>query len=393
MGNKVLLLSLIAFLTFSSSLLRPLALLFAREELNAGLGEIGIRASIPGAASVALAALFGFMSDKKQRAPIFSLGAIITGLSMIMIAFSIIPLHVLLAAGLAGIATATFDPVLFAAVGDMSSAEGMGKAYGFLTFSANAGLGAGPAIGGYLTKSSGYRFSFIVAGVLGLLAGGAATPLLRGKNKLIRTEGPKEGRKIERNALIGWLSSFFVFFATGGIQVFLPLYTKDIGLGEAFIGILISIMLIVGAIARILSGVFLDRLGKEALFAVIGLVIVSLPASLLVPFSNPATLLLLMSLIGLGFGMTGLAGNVIIAKETSEVNRGLAMGFAATSRFGGLTLGPASAAAILGFFGDDPFGFQIVFSTMSAIALFGALLVYGIGKRHVTVIFENSAQK
>lgn len=352
--------------------------LFARGELRAGLHETGLIATIPGLVALTLATPFGMLSDKVGRAPILFLSGVVTGTAILSIAVSAEVLHLLLAVGLAGIAIAMIDTAAPAAIGDVSRMEDMGKSFGLLLFSVNFGTAAGLAVAGYLADALGFRIPFVILGSLGLLASIVSLPFLVGKDKLKKPDNKKEKRKIKSDVWIGWLSIFFLFCPIGGVQVFLPIYAKSVGFGEAFIGLLVASSVIMGAVSRIPSGAFLDRFGREAQLALLGLIVLSIPTLGLIPIRSPAILFTLMGLIGLGWGMTGVAGNVLIAKGTTEVSRGLAMGLSATSRYSGLTLGPAVVTGILVFLGENSFGFQVAFVTLGAIGLVGALAVYGM---------------
>jgi len=370
---KLLLLVCISiFLIFVTNSMRvPYLPLFAREELGANIGELGLIAAVPPMITALLSTPFGLLSDRAGRSRLLLLGALTMAISTFTLALIVSPLTALVIGSLTGLAAAIIDPTSMGIVPDVVPNDRLGFGYALLTTSLLLGFAAGPIMGGLMVDYGGYRIAFAVAAAFAFIGTLAIIPLLKVKTR--PTSGAKELALIFRRPRVwsGWSTTLLTFFTVGGVQVFLPLYVKGLGFDSTYVGFLVGILFIVGGIARLPFGILLNKPGLELRLAVLGLTMLAVPTFFMIGIHDTLILSLLVGWAGLGFGVSALVSNIIIAREVSE-NRGLAMGMNTTFRFVGLSLGPAIVAAILALHGESTTSYDLAFRLLSSISLIGS---------------------
>jgi MFS family permease len=123
------------------------------------------------------------------------------------------------------------------------------------------------------------------------------------------------------------------------------------------IGMLLTAQPIANIIIRGPIGEISDRVGRRLLFLSIAIPIGVLAIACLGFFTHVAILMILMVLVGLGSGVTLTIGSAIIAKETSQETRGVAMGVHVGALHGGMGLSPAIIGLVVSRYGF-PYGFH-----------------------------------
>jgi MFS family permease len=211
------------------------------------------------------------------------------------------------------------------------------KGFGWLSFGAAAGQGLGPILGGILVGRYDYPAAFWV--VLGLSSAGLILLRLKDTQESISTKSSYNPLQDTRQAgLLAmdpkvWMILIFTFgiiFAASLRASFLPVLLRAEGLTEFTVGVLISIFAIMSTFIRLIFGRLLDAYKRKKILAVSMLSII-LAVGLLPSVASVSGFAILISLFGLGFGMTQPLSMVMIADLTDPNQSGLAMGLRFTA--------------------------------------------------------------
>jgi len=344
--NPLVLLSIVTFLIFFSfALQRPFVPVFMEEKIGASILEVGYAASVLGLAGVILAVPAGFISDKIGRRIPIIIGTLLWAGSLAYISIATDPSQVILSFIVAGAGTVLFDASISAYVGDISSPDKLGRAYGIFNAAIQTGFAAGPIAGAVLIMQVGYRDTFLATSVLPLIA--IVIVSISRSHRYENTsehsiESTLKSTKIYRSGVIwtGWISIFCFSLLLAGVGVLAPLYVRFLGFNEFFIGALFTIQAITSAFGRLPFGRLIDNTKRIIRFMEWGLLIMAVSTIGFVLSSDGGWLLLMMALSGLGFSLAFVSATVNIARGTNVSNRGLAMGFGSMFRFAGFTVGP-----------------------------------------------------
>jgi len=345
----------------------------------------------------------GRLADIQGKKKIYLFGFVVFTLGSMLCGFApsagwLIAFRVVQAVGAAmvtalgsGIITAAFPP------------QERGKALGLMGTVVSVGIATGPALGGLLIGTIGWRAIFFVnvpVGIVGVFMvrafvmqdiprgqqkfdfGGAITLFVSLVSLLLaltlgqrvgfgaplivallvnfavflagflfieaKVPQPMVDLRMFRNPpfSVGLLTGFMAFIALGGIFI-LPFYLQDVlGYSAAQVGLLLSVLPIMLSITSPLSGALSDRFGSRGL-ATVGLLIMGITFMMLSTLhADTSTLgyILRMIPLGIGVGMFQSPNNSAIMGSVSRERLGISSGFLAMSR----TLGQTTGVAVLG---------------------------------------------
>jgi EmrB/QacA subfamily drug resistance transporter len=292
----------------------------------------------------------------------------------------------------AGIITSVFPP------------SERGKALGIMGTVVSVGIATGPAVGGLLIGTVGWRAIFFVnvpIGIIGVLMirtfvpadtpadqqqfdfGGAATLFISLLSLLLaltlgqrwgfdtppiialffsfilflaiflliesKVKQPMVNLTMFRNPLFSFslLTGLMSFIALGGTFI-LPFYLQDVqGYSAREVGLLLSVLPIMLSVTSPLSGALSDRFGTRGL-ATAGLLLIALTFILLISALQVGTstlgYILRMAPLGIGVGIFHSPNNSAIMGSVNKERLGVASGFLAISR----TLGQTTGVAVIG---------------------------------------------
>ncbi len=223
---------------------------------------------------------FGRMSDRRGRKPYIVFG---------LMAYAIISLGFMMASSVEtliflrffqGIASAMVMPVAQAYVGDITPAGKEGFYMGLFSMSMFAGMSLGPFMGGMINAAYGLDAAFAGMGILAFLAflfSYFLLPPVGHESSSLEKKKMEPWKKILSNPIILGLASFRFAYTTcvGVIWCFLPLYMKiRFDLGSSASGILVMMMVLVGALFHAPFGYAADRTNKVVLMVAGSLVII-----------------------------------------------------------------------------------------------------------------------
>jgi MFS transporter, DHA1 family, multidrug resistance protein len=150
----------------------------------------------------------------------------------------------------------------------------------------------------------------------------------------------------------------------------IPLYAAKLGATVSQVGVIVATISYVTAFFLIPFGILSDRFGRQKLL--IGGLAVFTVAPLLYPLaSNPAQLILVRAIHGLGAAAFLPTAIALVVDLTPETKRGEAIGWYTASLQLGLMSGP-----ITGGFLTSQFGFNAAFYGCSAVSLIGLILAF-----------------
>ena len=247
-----------------------------------------------------------------------------------------------------GFATAIFAPVVSAVISDLASTKNRGQLLATYSSANMVGRTLGPLIGGWLLFWGGFKLPFLASGVAGVLALLLAITWTREKEaggwKL------EAGRKQFVNGLKEVFSNKAIllvslvecvqYLATGAVECFLPIYSKNIvHLLEWQIGILFGVQVIVTMISKPFLGILSDRFGRVAQI-VFGLVFGGITYSLLPNFNSFYWILFLIAIYGLAISVVTSATSAFVTDLAKKENYGSAHGVFGTIMDIGHASGP-----------------------------------------------------
>jgi MFS family permease len=261
---------------------------------------------------------------------------------------------------IAGIAFLIYVVASQAFVSRLTDPSRREKGFGWLAFSASAGNSVGPILGGVLVGRFDYPVAFWV--VLALSGAGLMLLGLEDTKASIATKSSynpvQDARQagllaISPQVLLVLVFTFAIIFAANLRASFLPVLLRAEGLTEFTVGVLISIFAIVSTGIRLIFGRLLDTFNRKKILAMSMLAII-FAVGLLPSVVSVAGFALLISLFGLGFGMTQPISMVMIADLTNPDQSGLAMGLRFTAIMLAGLLSPIFLGLIIDTIGLSP---------------------------------------
>ena len=238
-------------------------------------------------------------------------------------------------------------------ISKLSEASRREKGFGWLSFGAAAGTGIGPILGGILVARFGYTAAFWV--VLALSAAGLILLGFKDSRESLATKSAynpiQDARQagallMDSKVLMILIFTFAIIFAASLRSSFLPVLLRDEGLTEVTVGLLISVFAVMSTSVRIIFGKLLDLFERKKILLASMLAII-IAVALLPWTTSVAGFGLLISIFGLGFGMTQPLSMVMVADLTNPDQSGLAMGLRFTAIMIAGLLGPIVLGLII----------------------------------------------
>jgi len=210
--------------------------------------------------------------------------------------------------------------------------------FGIFAFAMSAGRLVGPILGGSSADILGFSFTFLVSGLIALLPL-VAVFWLREANPETAAER-RNGHKFPTPAKLGNLlqrdgiqaamvASFSVIFTMGVRGTFLPLYLAGLGFSATTVGLILSARALSSMMVRPFMSRVIQVVGRRRLL--IGSMFAGAASVLLIPAFRWFWPLVMLSLIGgAGTGFTQPLTMVSVVDQTSNEDRGVALGLRMT---------------------------------------------------------------
>ncbi len=253
-----------------------------------------------------------------------------------------------------GIAAAALWPATFSMIADHVAVDRRGSAMSYFNMAYLVGIATGPAIGGYLdhrfhsVTASFYAvaivFALMVPVALLLLPGGKPQHLHEAGESVRFRDSLKIGKAFPM--LLGTI--FLVFMGIGLCAPYIKRYCMfHFGLSEAQFGnLLIAPALIIAALSAPV-GALGDRIG-QARAVRIGLAMCASAFWLLLLVKVPMGLVIMGTVVGLGFVLAFPSFMAIVTSVCEAKNRGAMVGTAGAVQGLGAIFGTALSAAVIG---------------------------------------------
>jgi len=277
-----------------------------------------------------------------------------------------------------GFATAIFAPVASAYVAGLGE-EARGARLGWFSSANDLGATAGPLIGGLiLYATASFTTSYLLVGVLGVLAFGMALLVPETETKTTPSESSLRARASEfRDGLRDVITTPAVLAAAaveatmylgfGAFLGFLPLYARTAGLNDGAIAVVLAVQLTIALLAKPLTGNLSDRLGRKPVI-VLGLFASAAALPLIFRMTSFAGLVAVVPLLGLGVAAVTPATNALIADLVAARRLGTGMGVFGTIWDIGEAAGPILAGILIGQIAYQP-AFDVIAAITAAVAV------------------------
>jgi len=323
----------------------------------------------------------GYIADRIGSKRIIMVYLIGAGLSCILIALA--QSVIALAAGLAamGAFISLYHPAGTTLI--TTQVKEVGRSLGYHGMGGGFGLATAPALATLLASlhaGQGWRISFVVFGVLGLLVAAGVQTL-----KVTEIERPQNStrrffpEKIAKNSIKPLVLFLFVAVMVGfcyrGVTTYLPAYYSqrlDSGIfaganvlkGGAFA----TITLLVGVAGQYFGGHLSGKFRLEYLFAF--LMLITVPFLLLMSALSNLSLVLITMLFAFFHFSSQPVGNTLIAQYTDPRGRGIGYGLYFSTSFGIGSLASGFSGMIA-----KHFGLNHVFTVLAAVILIGFFIM------------------
>ncbi|NUR30453.1 MAG: MFS transporter [Catenulispora sp.] len=242
------------------------------------------------------------------------------------------------------------------------------------------GLGLGPAVGGLLVDTLGWRWVFgvnVPVGVVALVGGVFLLPRTRERSPGLRPDLTPLKRPEVRRGLLGAAGGYLVLF---GPLVLVPVIMAARGSSALTSGLVLTTL----PVGFALGASFVTCRAVVGL----GLATAALTALLLLPF-EPAVLVPLLALLGLGLGSYAPANNAQVMAAVPQKASGVVSGLLNTARSLGTSGGVyavTSAVALAGH--DSRLGARYAFAALLAVCLLTLTVAAAIRPRPHAVQHE-----
>jgi DHA1 family multidrug resistance protein-like MFS transporter len=366
----------IFFADASHSVVIPIFPAFA-EGLGANLAMIGVYGSAVGVAMVLLSVPIGSISDRIGRRGVMILGYALFITVPLLYTVSREPIHLLGARLLLGVAQGSTFSIGFIWVSEAAPTKRRALLQGLYMTTMGSGFTLGPILGGLASTTWGYYAAFVISSLLA--AAGLVCLIFSGKEPVRdtpRTRGVSLREAIsDARVLAAGVSNFVNMLMYSALVTFYPLYGVFVGLTSSEIGLSFTVRGLLSTVIRFPAGA-VSR-GRTALkLMILSLVLSALLYFVLAVSSTLVTLLLILALLGIVYGVFLTSGNVYVTQEASPEHRGAAMGV--YSSFGNVSnvLSPLILGGIA-----QLWGLQATFETVAIVSTIGILAIVLISRQ------------
>jgi MFS transporter, DHA1 family, multidrug resistance protein len=321
--------------------------------LGASLVLIGVLSSAVGITSLITAVPAGMLSDRIGRRRVLLFGMLVWATALI--SFAIVDHPYLLFPGrvLMGAAIIFSFGIGAALLGDITSGDERGPAFGLYATSMGLGFAVGPLIGGPIADRFGIEWSYLFASGVAIAGFFFGLKYLPGDRvqQTEQTQGDAGEQPAERPGFISvlmypplLLAAVAVFLQStafmGAIQNFFPLYGQDIAVISAgFIATMFSVRAFASTGVRLPMGMFATKITTAGVMS-LSLVMMGLALIGISQTTDTLLLTMLLALEGIGFGGFVTAGQAFIAEISTDQTRGTAMGVYRMAAAAGSAGGP-----------------------------------------------------
>ena len=329
----------------------------------------------------------GFLADVISKKKLIMLSMIICGLSSMIVGFSGNIWLTGTGMIILGIGASFYHPPGYAHMSQLS-VEMRGRYMGIQGLGGDMGMAIAYITSAALGVSIGWRYTFVLWGVVGLLM--AVVNHFLVEDIPIETEDiskPREGylatikKMFTTDQRTNLILVLLVVMLSGGLwtgvsQWILTYINKTKGVSLIIAGGLSTIQYTVGAFAQIFGGELSDRIGRKSiLVAGFGAFAVSLVAMVMAP-GDLYVLLVLVAALGFTFYVTQAPITALLADITPKNTVGVTYGINFTVKYGIGAVLPFIAAYL-----SSNYGLDCVFYFFAALSAVALLIILPVKER------------
>ena len=339
-------------------LISPLAITFGASPFI-----VGIVASVSSIFALILKPLGGILGDKGKSFEVMMVGAIFGALAGFFYVLSFVMKSLVIFAvgrALHGVAAAFFFPSSLSTAITLAPKGRVGETLGWRGTMFSVSQLLGPAVGGFVAEYLGFHSAFILTVILSLIGFFFVLNAYREiKDKMYVKEEEERKRSykelVNLSFIFAAVSLFFMVFAYSGMYTFLPAYYKLLGFGTSVFGVYASVMGGFSILTRVFGGREADKRGPVPV-ALVGLLLSSISYGILVIYLLPPEAYLSAAILGMGFGLTVPALQMLALATLPKNIRGV--GSSIYTMF--FDLGYLSGPLALGYLAESE-GYKSVF--------------------------------
>lgn len=376
--KEIVLLSLaIFFADASQSTVIPLFPGFA-QKIGASLSMLGSYSSVSALTMLLISLPLGRLSDRYGRKWMMIPGLILFTFVPLSYLLTTSPLHlypirILLRIGIG----LTFGNG-FLLMTEMAEHKYRNTAQGLYMTSMGMGYTVGPLIGGFTAKLYGSKTSFMISSGFAILSL-FFLYLVKEKRRKVYEDSPRENISLssivkDPVVLASGVANYLNSLLFTALTLFFPVYGASIGLDESQIGTGFTTRGLVSTIVRLPAG-SLTKHVRALYLMILSLLLSSFAIFGVSQSSGLIAISVLLGLQGIAYGVYLTSGNVYVALNSDEENRGT--GMAVYSMFGNLSgiINPL----ILGLIAET-LGSREALQFSSLMTLIGIVLVYYLAR-------------
>jgi predicted MFS family arabinose efflux permease len=343
-----------------------------RDDFAFTTSSLGLAAAVFYLVSMVFSPWLGHLVERiGATAGLRSCAALTAAACLAVVAFAHSAASLIVVLSLAGVGNAMAGPAVSSTLNQEVEPARRGFAFGCQQ--------AGASIGAFLAGLAlpaiaipfGWRWGYVAVAVLALSAAAAAP------SHIPRPEPAQRGRPPKGLGVVHaiGLAAFLASAASVGFISFLVSYSVENGISEGAAGLLLAVVSLCAAAARIGLGAVADRGAQDALRPVPAMFAVSAAAYLLLIAGEPALIVLAALAVGsFGWAWPGALNLAVVQKAPHAP--AWAVGVMLTGLFAGAVTGPLA----IGLLGHNDH-FAAAWSMCAAFALLGAVTVTAV-RRH-----------
>ena len=378
-GRLLLICCLVCFSCFFAVYMRmPLFPLFATS-LGADSVQVGMLNALFMFLAGALCVPAGIWSDLVGRRLPILCGVFILSCASLLLFRAQSVSHLMGICVLAGVGMSIFGPPLMSYVADVTPADQLGSAFAWYTTSLYSAMTLGPAVGGLLGRSIGYRPVFLGAAILLFVFFWVVLFFLPPS----RPRDPAPVQRVSfalvlellrnRRLLVCLVTMFGSCIGYGMFLTFMPLYARQLGLDSAHVGWIFAAQGLANTVCRIPLGRLGDRLADRSLIATAGLAGFTVSLAVLGFASSFSALVLGAIFFGATLGTAFTALVALTAEAAPKEMRGLALGLYNSCVYFGMMLSSAVMGGVV-----RGFGFGVAFFVCAGLTLLVAFVFFSL---------------
>jgi len=316
----------------------------------------------------------GWLGDRWSRRNMMAVFFIGIGATAILTAFSTTPLMLAVCLTLVGLFAAIYHPVGTAML--VGHADKLGRTIGINGVWGNMGVAFAAILTGAITKYLGWQWAFVIPGAIAIGLGLAFVAMVP-EERIAKAGSKRAGAAVPRNVVIHAFAVLVLVTSVGSVvfsaitnampKVFderLTMLARD----PFWIGVLLAGVYVIGAMAQLIVGHFVDRHPLRSVFLPLSLI--QGPCLLLAAWAQDWAMLLLAVAIAFGiFGQVTI-NDAMVARYTDQAWRARAYAFRYVVSFSA----GACAVPLVALLHERAGGFNTIFLVL---AIFGSFVFVG----------------